>query len=332
MSTSTPEDLLKNAEKKASAVSGWFSSVASKQEEAIELFKAAANKFRISNRFEEAGNAYMRAAETELKTGEKDYAANTFFEANKCFRMSRPELAVVALTRAREILIERGRFRQAADREKAVAELLKGDANDPERSLEAYEQAAAWYLQEGANATASGCYREAAMLATDLARFPQAIERWEQVATMSLESNLTRYSVKDYYLNAGMCYLAIPVSFPPSPLPQTLLDEISEHSHIHILTHSHCFWCDATTGLRSSSPRNAVLRRTGRLLPHNHGGPLPPLARPGLRRGGSASLRRARSGIRPHQENSRLAGCTPSGGEEGHSGRAGSVLKFSTAM
>ncbi len=100
----------KNAEKKASAVSGWFSSAASKQEEAIELFKAAANKFRISNRFEEAGNAYMRAAETELKTGEKDYAANTFFEANKCFRMSRPELAVVALTRAREILIERGRF------------------------------------------------------------------------------------------------------------------------------------------------------------------------------------------------------------------------------
>lgn len=29
---------------------------------------------------------------------------------------------------------------------------------------------------------------------------------------MSLESNLTRYSVKDYYLNAGICYLAIPVS------------------------------------------------------------------------------------------------------------------------
>ncbi|SPO19803.1 probable SEC17 - transport vesicle fusion protein [Ustilago trichophora] len=210
MSTSTPEELFKNAEKKASASGGWFSSATSKQEEAVELFKAAANKFRIANRFEEAGNAYMRAAETEIKTGEKDYAANTFFEANKCFRMSRPELAVVALTRAREILIERGRFRQAADREKAVAELYKSDAADPEKALEAYEQAAAWYLQEGANATASGCYREAAQLATDLSRYPQAIERWEQVASMSLESNLTRYSVKDYYLNAGLCYLAIP--------------------------------------------------------------------------------------------------------------------------
>lgn len=220
MSTSSPEELLKNAEKKASATSGWFSSASSKQEEAIELFKAAANKFRIANRFEDAGSAYMRAAETELKTGEVDYAANTYFEANKCFRLSRPELAVVALTRAREILIERGRFRQAADREKAIAELWKNDANDPEKALGAYEQAGGWYLQEGANATASGCFREAAMLATDLGRFPQAIERWEQVASMSLESNLTRYSVKDYYLNAGMCYLAIPVSYL---LPHTSL-------------------------------------------------------------------------------------------------------------
>ncbi|PWN49668.1 putative SEC17-transport vesicle fusion protein [Violaceomyces palustris] len=210
MSTSSAEELLKNAEKKASSSGGWFSSSSTKLEEAAELFKAAGNKFRIANRFEEAGNAFMRAAETESKSGEQDYAANTYFEAHKCFKMSRPELAVVALTRAREILIERGRFRQAADREKSIAELYKNDAADPEKALEAYEQAAGWYMQEGAAATASGCYREAAQLATDLGRYPQAIERWEQVAAMSLESNLTRYSVKDYYLNAGLCYLAIP--------------------------------------------------------------------------------------------------------------------------
>lgn len=264
MSTSTPEELLKNAEKKASATSGWFSSATSKQEEAVELFKAAANKFRIANRFEEAGNAFMRAAETEIKTGEKDYAANTYFEANKCFRMSRPELAVVALTRAREILIERGRFRQAADREKAVAELYKNDAADPEKALEAYEQAASWYLQEGANATASGCYREAAQLATDLARFPQAIERWEQVASMSLESNLTRYSVKDYYLNAGMCYLAIPVSFKHPLLPldfslcvpaELYTDTSSPLSSTLLLL--------LIKGLRGNRPSHAILRRTG---------------------------------------------------------------------
>jgi alpha-soluble NSF attachment protein len=50
--------------------------------------------------------------------------------------------------------------------------------------------------------TASGCYREAATIATEMGDYKKGLERWEQVAQMSLESNLTRYSVKDYYLNA----------------------------------------------------------------------------------------------------------------------------------
>lgn len=61
-------------------------------------------------------------------------------------------VAVVALTRCRTILVERGRFRQAADREKNIAELYKNEANDPKKALESYEQAGDWYLQEGASA------------------------------------------------------------------------------------------------------------------------------------------------------------------------------------
>lgn len=61
-------------------------------------------------------------------------------------------MAVVALTECREILIGRGRFRQAADREKNIAELYKNDAGDPEKALASFEQAAGWYMQEGAQA------------------------------------------------------------------------------------------------------------------------------------------------------------------------------------
>lgn len=68
--------------------------------------------------------------------------------------------------------------------------------------MESYEQAGQWYIQENANATASGCFREAATIATEISDYKRALEKWEQVAQMSLESNLTRYSVKDYYLNA----------------------------------------------------------------------------------------------------------------------------------
>jgi alpha-soluble NSF attachment protein len=119
-------------------------------------------------------------------------------------------VAVVALTRCKDILVEKGRFRQAADRQKNIAELYRNEANDPSKALESYEQAGQWYIQENANATASGCFREAATIATEINDYKRALEKWEQVAQMSLESNLTRYSVKDYYLNAGLCYLALP--------------------------------------------------------------------------------------------------------------------------
>lgn len=89
--SSSPEQLLQTAEKRANSTSGWFSSNSTKLEEAIELFKAAGNKFRISNQFEPAGKAFIRAAETEIKAGELDYAANTYVEASKCFKMVRPE-------------------------------------------------------------------------------------------------------------------------------------------------------------------------------------------------------------------------------------------------
>lgn len=91
MASSSPEELLKSAEKRANSTGGWFSSSSGKLEEAAELFKAAGNKFRLASRFDEAGQAFMRAAETEIKAGETDYAANTFFEAHKCFKMARPE-------------------------------------------------------------------------------------------------------------------------------------------------------------------------------------------------------------------------------------------------
>ncbi|PKI84900.1 vesicular-fusion protein S17 [Malassezia vespertilionis] len=210
MSSTSADALLQSAEKKASKNGGWFSSTQSIHEEAVELFKEAANKFRVENRMSEAGQALVRAADMEVMLNEKDFAANTYYEASKCFRMNRPDQALMALDRCAEILVQRGRFRQAADRKKNMAELYREDPSRFGQGLIAYEQAATWYMQEGANATASACQREAAQLAIQLEQYPKAIEMWEQVATASLGSNLTKYSVKDYFLNAGLCYLAIP--------------------------------------------------------------------------------------------------------------------------
>lgn len=59
--------------------------------------------------------------------------------------------------------------------------------------------------------TANACYKDAADLHADLDEYPQAIARYEQVADHSLTSSLTKYSVKEYWLKAGLCALAMKV-------------------------------------------------------------------------------------------------------------------------
>lgn len=66
--------------------------------------------------------------------------------------------------------------------------------------------------RDGYNSTANGCFKEAAELAATLEQYPRAIKHFEAVASASLSSALTRYSVKDYYMKAGMCWLATGVS------------------------------------------------------------------------------------------------------------------------
>lgn len=60
--------------------------------------------------------------------------------------------------------------------------------------------------------TANACYKDAADLHAEIDEFPQAIARYEQVADHSLTSALTKYSVKEYWLKAGLCALAMNVS------------------------------------------------------------------------------------------------------------------------
>lgn len=61
--------------------------------------------------------------------------------------------------------------------------------------------------------TANACFKDAADLYADLEKYPQAIARYEQVADHSLGSALTKYSVKEYWLRASLCALAMGVSF-----------------------------------------------------------------------------------------------------------------------
>jgi len=201
--------LLGKAEKKYNSSTGWFSSSNTKYEEAGDLFQQAANAFKLGKLMKESGDAFTKEADCRDKQGERDEAANAWWNAAKSYKRGYPDLAIGALTSTVTLLTQLGRFRQAADREKEIGQIFLQELRDLGRACEAFERAGEWYSQEDANATANGCFKDAADLHAELDEFPAAIARYEQVANHSLTSTLTRFSVKEYWLRSGLCALAM---------------------------------------------------------------------------------------------------------------------------
>ncbi|GAA5867051.1 hypothetical protein JCM5296_002736 [Sporobolomyces johnsonii] len=208
--SSQGDQLRQKADKKASSSSGFsfFSSSSAKFEEAHDLYTSAGNAYRVDKRFKDAGDCFCKAAEMALKQDEKDDAASDFWTASKCYKKTHPELAVAALQKTIQLYKEKGRFRQAADREKEIASILQQEGGDLAGALEAYEAAGDLFSSEDASASANACFKEAAELAATLGQFPRAVKHFESVAAASLGSALTRYGVKEYYMKAAMCWLA----------------------------------------------------------------------------------------------------------------------------
>ncbi|KAJ3790947.1 vesicular-fusion protein SEC17 [Lentinula aff. detonsa] len=213
-SKSPAQVLLEKADKKANSSSGWFSSATTRYEEAGDLFQQAANSFKLEKLFKEAGDCFAREAECRENCKETNEAANAWWNAAKAYKRGFPTLAIQALTQTIGHLTKSGRFRQAADREKEIGQIYIQEAQDIRKACESFERAGDWYAQEDAIATSNACYKDAADLHAEIDGFPQAITRYEQVADHSLTSALTKYSVKEYWLRAGLCALAMndPVS------------------------------------------------------------------------------------------------------------------------
>lgn len=201
--------LLEKADKKAGSSTGWFSSTATKYEEAGDLYQQAANSFKIDKLFKEAGDAHAREAECREKCNETTEAAQAWWNAAKAYKRGFPDLAIQALQQTVVHLTKLGRFRQAADREKEIGQLHLQEFNNLGKAVESFRMAADWYQQEDSNATAMACYKDAADLLADLERFHEAIQLYEQVADHSLQSALTKYSVKEYWLRSSLCALAL---------------------------------------------------------------------------------------------------------------------------
>ncbi|KAF8846335.1 TPR-like protein [Paxillus ammoniavirescens] len=224
-SKSTAQTLLEKADKKANSSTGWFSSSSAKYEEAGDLYQQAANAFKLDKQFRDAGDAFAREAECRERCKEMNEAANAWWNAAKAYKRGYPELAIQALSQTVTHLTASGRFRQAADREKEIAQIYQHELSDLRKACESLERAGDWYSQEDATATANACFKDAADIHAELEEYPQAMQRYKQVADHSLTSALTKYSVKEYWLRACLCALAMKDSVTAKRNIQTYMSQ-----------------------------------------------------------------------------------------------------------
>ena len=208
---SEADSLMAKADKKAASsggMSSWFGGgMTSKYEEAAEMYTRAANQYKLSKRMRDAGLAFEKAAGCQLKTDEADDAANTYVEASKCYRKEEPTKCLQMLELAVDRFTSRGNFRRAATYRQQAGEIYEDDLQDAQKAMAAYESAGDWLAADNAESQAARLYLKVGEIAALEGEYDRAIDKFELVATQSVKNGLTKWSVKEYYLKAGICQL-----------------------------------------------------------------------------------------------------------------------------
>jgi len=205
------KSLSKATNSASSGFSSWFSNSTSNFEASGDLFQQSGNQFKLEKRFKEAGDAFKEEAKCRESMGDdaRNEAASAWWNAAKAYKQGYPDLAVDALSHTITHFCATGKFRQAADREKEIAQIYVKELNDVKRGCESYDQAADWYEQEDSKATATSCRKDAADLYAELGDYTSAIARYKKVADAYMDSPLTRFNVKEIWLRQGLCALAM---------------------------------------------------------------------------------------------------------------------------
>ncbi|KAG0167666.1 hypothetical protein DFQ28_005844 [Apophysomyces sp. BC1034] len=202
------KELIAQAQKKLNSWS--FFGPSNKYEDAAEIYEKAGNMFKLAQQWSQAGGAFIEAAKLYRQANVALFDASRAYDsAAKCFKRTNPQGAIKALNEAIEIDNQGGNFRAAARHYQDVAELYENELDNPTEAFDAYSHASDLYLADDSPALANKCLLKVAQLAADLGRYEVAIEKFESVAAASVDDALLKWSLKEYFVKAGLCHLCI---------------------------------------------------------------------------------------------------------------------------
>jgi len=208
--------LLAEADKKlrgksglVSSIVGWLGGESSQLDEALEMLTRAANMFKMSKKWTQAGDIFSKIANLHSKEGAKHDAAINYVEAANCYKKTDIKAAAGRLQKGIDIYTDMGRFTIAAKHHQTIAELYESTTADLETAIQHFEIAADYFKGEESNSSANKCLVKVALYAAQMENYDKAIKIYEQVASDALQSNLLKYSAKDYFFKASLCHLCV---------------------------------------------------------------------------------------------------------------------------
>jgi alpha-soluble NSF attachment protein len=112
------------------------------------------------------------------------------------------------LNKAAEYFTDLGRLSVAAKHFKDMGDIFEeqGVESYPD-AIAMFSKAADLYGGEEVTSTSNGCKLKVAMLSALVEDYPTSVQLFQEVALSSLDSNLLKYSVKGYLLQAGLVQL-----------------------------------------------------------------------------------------------------------------------------
>lgn len=202
------EEWIEKADKKlkGGVLSFFGGGGSSKYDDAAEWYAKGANLYKMAKKWDQAGSAFVKAAESNINAKSKHEAATNYVNAANCFKKNSFPDAVNCYKSAIDLYTDEGRFSIAAKHQKELAELYEGEM-DYEHAIECFETAAEYYEGENSSSAANSCLIKVAQYSAQLEKYDKAIEVYEDVARKSLDNSLTKWSAKDYFFRAILCYL-----------------------------------------------------------------------------------------------------------------------------
>eukprot|EP00798_Chlamydomonas_sp_ICE-L_P023303 gene23303-30540_t len=196
------DEYKKQAEKKMKGF-GFFGN---KYEEAAELYEKAGNNYKLAKCWNDAVEVYEALAECQLKCDSKHEAATAYVEASRAASKVQPAKSTELLHKAVGLYTDMGRLNMAARQLKEIAETNEKQGLK-EEAIRFYDQASELFECEGSTSEATKCRLKIAEFSAELAKYPRAVDIFEEAARKAVDNNLLKFSARGYLLNAGICYL-----------------------------------------------------------------------------------------------------------------------------